>query len=84
MTKSPKDLAEQLSALAATCESQIQQIRACGNGPAAGAPKSSECVFEAVRDSLNDLARELNPQTPPPSSSLSTILQNARLDGFPV
>lgn len=77
MIKSPQDLAEQLDALAATCQSQIDQIRACGNGPAEGAPKSSELVFQTVRDSLNELAAELNP------ARTNSILENARRDGFP-
>lgn len=79
MIKSPQDLAEQLTALAETCQSQINQIKACGNGPAKDAPKSSECVFEAVRDSLNELAHELNPAGAPVS-----IIEHARRDGFPV
>ena len=77
MIKSPKDLAEQLTALAAACDAQIAQIKACGSGPAVGAPKSSELVFQAVRDDLNALASELNP-------SLTNVLENARRDGFPV
>jgi hypothetical protein len=82
MIKSPQDLAQRLTALAAICQSQISQIKSCGTGPAVGAPLSSELVFEAVRDELRSLASELQPSPPPPS--LASILENARLDGFPV
>jgi hypothetical protein len=76
-----KDFRERLEALAHTCNEQIVQIRACSSGlvPATDTSDSSRLVFEVVRDELDSLVRELQPNSP----ALS-LLEHIRLDGFPI
>lgn len=71
------DIRERLSALAECCNEQIIQIRTCDSP----SPQSSQLVFEAIRAELDTIVREI--QLPAPPQQLS-IIENARLDGFPI